>query len=181
MKKTVVVYQSRYGATKRYAEWIARALSCDLFERAEVKPEDLAAYETVVYGGGLYAGGVAGMSLITRSPEAFSGKNLVLFTCGLADPEDPENVRRIREGVEWALPEPLRGRAQLFHLRGAMDYAKLGAVHRMMMAMVHRAVKSRSKNGADAEARAMLDTYGKAVDFIDFRTAEPLADFVRGL
>ncbi len=32
--KTIVVYKSKYGYTKRYAEWIAEELSCDIKENA---------------------------------------------------------------------------------------------------------------------------------------------------
>ena len=31
MKKTAVVYGSVYGSTKQYAQWIADALSADLY------------------------------------------------------------------------------------------------------------------------------------------------------
>lgn len=60
MNKTAVVFKSKYGSTKKYAQWIAEELSCDIFERKNVKSDDLEAYDTVIYGGGLYAGGVKG-------------------------------------------------------------------------------------------------------------------------
>ncbi len=36
MSKIVVVYKSKYGTTKRYAEWISKSLSCDLFDRKDI-------------------------------------------------------------------------------------------------------------------------------------------------
>lgn len=32
MKKTAVIYKTKYGSTKKYAEWIAQNLSCDIFD-----------------------------------------------------------------------------------------------------------------------------------------------------
>ncbi|WP_366936885.1 flavodoxin domain-containing protein [uncultured Clostridium sp.] len=32
MNNTVVVYKSKYGSTKKYAEWIAEELSSDIIE-----------------------------------------------------------------------------------------------------------------------------------------------------
>ena len=52
MSDTVVVFQSKYGTTEKYARWIAEALRCDLLERKNTKAEDLKAYDTIIYGGG---------------------------------------------------------------------------------------------------------------------------------
>ena len=56
MVNIAVVYKSRYGTTKQYAEWIAKALDAILLEASVVKPSQLASFDIVVYGGGLYAG-----------------------------------------------------------------------------------------------------------------------------
>ena len=56
MTKIAVIYKSKYGSTKQYAEWIAQALDAPLFEASSVNPAQLAEYDVVVYGGGLYAG-----------------------------------------------------------------------------------------------------------------------------
>ena len=53
--KTIVAYKSKSGYTKTYAEWIAQELHCDIKENAELS--DLAGYDTIIYGGGMYAGG----------------------------------------------------------------------------------------------------------------------------
>jgi len=99
MKKIAVVYQSKYGATRKYAEWIAGELSCDLFEGKDIKAGDLLPYDTIILGGGLYAGGVNGIKLLTKNFSKFSDKNLILFTCGLADPSDTVNTDHIKKSL----------------------------------------------------------------------------------
>ena len=74
--KTVVIYESKYGTTKKYAEWIADALSCDLFEKKSITPSALTGYDTIIYGGGLYAGGVSGIGLLKKNFSKISNKNL---------------------------------------------------------------------------------------------------------
>jgi len=32
MEKIVIMYQSKYGATKKYAQWLSEELGCDLME-----------------------------------------------------------------------------------------------------------------------------------------------------
>lgn len=56
--KTVVVYKSKSGFTKKYAEWLAEKLPADIFEASQITAEAMTAYDTVIYGAGLYAGGI---------------------------------------------------------------------------------------------------------------------------
>ena len=62
MSDIAVIYASHYGFTEAYARWLAEDLSADLLESGKVKKEDLEGHGTIVCGGGLYAGGVNGLS-----------------------------------------------------------------------------------------------------------------------
>lgn len=181
MKPTLVVYASRYGYTRRYARWIAGQLGCETAEEKQVTAEQLAACEVLVYGGGLYAGGVNGAKHMFRDPQRLKGKELVLFTCGLADPADPPTEEYIRAQVQQTLPPDLRQRTRLFHLRGGIDYARLSLVHRAMMAMLRRMLLKKPENERTVQDEGILATYGKQPDFTDLETARPLVEAVRAL
>jgi flavodoxin len=56
--KTLVVYKSKTGYTKKYAEWIAEELSADILEVSKVNINILASYDTVIFGGSLHAVGI---------------------------------------------------------------------------------------------------------------------------
>ena len=60
MAKIVVVYKSKYGSTEKYAHWIAEDVKADIFKADNVKLDILLDYDTIVYCGGLYAGGILG-------------------------------------------------------------------------------------------------------------------------
>ncbi len=181
MDKTVVVFQSKYGATKQYAQWIAEELSCDIFDRKNINATDLEPYDTIIYGGGLYAGGVLGIDLLTKNFDKLRDKNLILFTCGLADPTDTNNTNDIRKSLSKVLTAQMQDKIRVFHLRGAIDYAKLGLMHKAMMAMLHKMTMKKDYDSLRNEDKEMLATYGKVVDFKDKTTALPIVDYVRGL
>lgn len=176
MKKCVVVYESKYGTTKKYAEWIAQDLGADLFERKAASIDALRGYDVIIYGGGLYAGGVSGLPFITKSYEKLKDKRILLFTCGLADPTVSKNVESIRTGLDKVLPEEMKQKVEIFHLRGGMDYTKLSFIHRSMMAMVQKASAKKNPETMTQEDVEMLDTYGKSVDFTDRSTIKPILD-----
>lgn len=176
--KSVVIYQSKYGATKKYAEWIAEELACDLYEKRAIGPKQLSKYDTIIYGGGLYAGGVSGIDLLQKNFRSLEDKNIILFTCGLADPMDPENVGNIRKGLEKELTPEMEEKIKIFHLRGSIDYGKLGMIHKVMMAMLMKVLKSRDAADLRNEDKEIIKTYGQAVDFTDKATIRPLLDYV---
>ena len=77
--KTVVIYKSRYGYTEKYAKWLSEKLNADLFEAAEIRSLDFSEYDTVIYGWGLYAGGINGLKNLKEIFGEISEKNIVLF------------------------------------------------------------------------------------------------------
>ena len=55
----IIIYGSQYGTTKKYAEELAKRTIIESESYEDVA--DIDKYNTVVYIGGLYAGGVLGM------------------------------------------------------------------------------------------------------------------------
>ncbi|MGL4772174.1 MAG: flavodoxin domain-containing protein [Clostridium sp.] len=179
MKKIAVVYESKYGTTKRYAEWIAEELGATIFEKKSIKPSDLDGFSTIVYGGGLYAGGVLGSSLITKNFDSFKNKKLVLFTCGLSDPENEENIKGREAGISRTFNEEMREKIKFFHLRGGINYKKLGFMDKAMMAMVKRMVSKKTEQELNKENQELLETYGKVVDFTNRDSINGIVKYVK--
>lgn len=167
MNKTIVIYDSKYGHTKQYAEWIAEECSCAVLPRKQASSATLSEYDTIIYGGGLYAGGISGIKLLTENYDLLSAKNVILFTCGLADPENKENVAHIKESLSKTLSSDMMSHFQIFHLRGGIDYKRLNLIHKAMMGMMRKMLLGKNPSERSAEDEELLRTYGKVVDFTD--------------
>ena len=48
--KTIVIYNSQTGFTKRYAQWIAEAAGADCVELSEAKKKSMDSYEAIIFG-----------------------------------------------------------------------------------------------------------------------------------
>ena len=128
--------------------------------------------------GGLYAGGIMGMAKTAKKISADKCKRFVVITVGLADPADEKNVENIRKAAIRQIPNSLADRTEFYHLRGGIDYEKLSFKHRMMMKMLYEQVKKQPVGEQDADTRAMIETYGQKVSFVD---TECLEDIVKKL
>ena len=52
--KALIIYKSKTGFTKWYAEFIAKEVDGNLMDFKEVTTEIMSGYDVVVYGGGLW-------------------------------------------------------------------------------------------------------------------------------
>jgi len=126
--KTIVVYKSKYGSTKTYAEWIAKELGCEAKDAKKVKAEDLTQYDTVIYGGGLYAEVIAGVSLITKHFEALKEKKLIVFSTGLTPLDCTDYYGKMV--VEKNFTPDMMERIKLYHYLGKMVVSELSLPHK---------------------------------------------------
>ena len=179
--KCIVTYSSKYGSTKKYAQWIGEALSCEVRDIKSIRPGMLQSYDVIMHGGGLYAGGVSGLKQLVKLYPEISDKKLILFTCGLADPTSPQNVTHIENGVARAVPEDMYNNMKQFHFRGGIDYSRLSLIHRAMMWMLCQTMKKKGYEHLSDDDKLMLDTYGKQIDFSDQSTIKVLVDYVTAL
>ena len=101
---------------------------------------------------------------------------LIIVTVGLADVRDTENTDNIRKSICSRMPEKVLRRTRIFHLRGAIDYKKLDFKHRTMMALLYAKAKNLPEEKKNAETRAMLETYGNQVSFVDGAALRQLAN-----
>lgn len=169
----IILYGSQYGSARRYAEHLAQQTGIAALRYQDAPP--LADLPLIVYLGGLYAGGVLGLRQTLRGFSPGPGQRLLLATVGLADPAMEENRDHIRRALQRQLPAGIWAQTRLFHLRGAMDYARLTRLHRTMMALLHRSLQKRPAQTWSEEDRALMETYGKRVDFVDLDALRPLA------
>ena len=179
--KTIVVYESKYGKTQKYAEWIAESLNCELYPRKSVRPEQLRQYDTIVYGGGLYAEKVLGIRLLVDNYETIRDKNFVIFTCGLMDPTSEQYVATLHKGLAQVLPHEMFEKAAFFHFRGGIDYANLNFIFRLMMKMFYALLKKKQETDLTNEDMEIINSYGKSVDYTDRATTKPLLDYIASL
>ena len=172
---TIIIYGSCYGSTKRYAERLSEITGLKAVFFKDVK--SVAGYDRIVYLGALCAGGVMGLKKTVCGLSA--SQELFVATVGLADPTDAENVNHIRGCLKKQVPASHYDESKMFYLRGAIDYTRLSLKHRIMMKLLYSKVTKIPEAERNAEVRALIATYGKQVDFVNFDTLKPIAQILK--
>ena len=171
----IVVYKSKYGSTKAYAEWIAQALECEMADAKNIKINDLEKYDTIVYGGGLYSEVIAGLSLITKNVEALKDKKIIVFTTGITPVDCREYYDKmvVEKNFKGGLPENIK----VFNFLGKMILSELSMPHRNAIKALKVIMKNK-KNPKEME-KMLIDLCDADGDFSDKAAIEPLIAYAK--
>ena len=173
----IIIYASQYGTTKQYAQELSKKTGIKAEPYTKIK--EINQYETIIYLGALYAGKVIGMKKTLNKIKDFHNKKIIIATVGLADPTDKDNTENIMKGIEKQLSDEIYNQTKIYFLRGGIDYSRLSFKHKNMMKFVYQRAKRMKEDEKTAEVKAILETYGKKVYYIDFDTLNPIIDEIK--
>ncbi len=174
--KTVVIYKSKTGFVKKYAVWLAEALSADLFEASKVSINLIRKYDTVIYGGSLHAVGIIGLKLITDNVDKLKDKKLIVFATGAS----PASEAVVEEIINSNIPVEQQEIIKLFYLRGGFNYNKLPFNDKILMTLLKWKImiKKRQKKVLSRDEKGMLAAYCKPADFTKKELINDIIEFV---
>ena len=108
----------------------------------------------------MYAGGVKGLKTTVKALQ--ENTKLIIVTVGLADVTNEENTNNIKKSISRQVPDRIMKDTTIFHLRG--------------MTLLYNKAKNLPEEKKDAETRAMIETFNKAVDFTDYNALKAIMD-----
>lgn len=170
--KVVVIYKSKTGFTRKYAQWIAEDLSADIFELSKVNINMLEPYDVVVYGGSLHAVGINGVQWITKNLDKLKDKKVIVFATG-ASPLREEVVEEVKNKNFTAEQQK---NIQFFYFRGGFNYSKLNPFDKILMTLLKWKLKRKKELTTDE--RGMLAAYNKPMDFTSKKSIEALVNYI---
>jgi menaquinone-dependent protoporphyrinogen IX oxidase len=167
----IILYQSKYGATKKYAEWLSAETGFPVLEVKKAKIEDVVSYDVLVLGGGVYASGITGLSFIKKHFEVLKDKKLLVF-CVAASPYNEEAMRELAASN---LKGELSG-IPLFYCRGAWDLQKMNVVDRTMCRMLFKMIGKKDPSTLEHWERALMEAGDSSCDWTDKKYLEPIIE-----
>lgn len=175
---TLVLYTTRHGSTMRYAEQIAQPMDALTKEAAYAKIKQAATYDAIVLGCCVYDDQIKGLDFFADHAQELADKRLVLFTCGLGDPAQPEVREKLDGQIRAALGEAA-DRIAVFHLRGGVRWRSLGLAERMKLSKLLAQMKQKPEAERTLLEQQMIDAEGGSIDFSDEADIRPIIHAAR--
>lgn len=172
--KGVIIYQSKYGSTKRYSEWLSEETGFDCIETRKARIEDIKQYDIVILGGGVYASGIAGLSFLKKYKHQLSGKKIIVFCVG-ASPYDENAFKQI---VAHNMKDSLVG-IPCFYCRGAWDMDNMNVVDRNLCKLLRKAVAKKDPNKYEIWEKALVSAGDEKCDWTDKSYIVPILEAIK--
>lgn len=174
MKKGIIIYQSKYGATKKYAEWLQNRTDFQCVKTQEAKMDEVAQYGTIVLCGGIYASGIAGISFLKKNIDRLKNKKIAILCVGAS----PYDERALVEIKVHNLTGNLRD-IPLFYGRGAYDESKMRFMDRTMCKLLQKSVAKKDPGTYEPWMKALMCAAGQSCDWTDQKYLAPLLDYLK--
>lgn len=176
MSRGIILYQSKYGATKKYADWLVEETGYDCIETKDAKVVNLQNYDVIILGGGVYASGIAGLQFIKKNIGRLGNKKIVVFAVG-ASPYDEKAIMQIRK---MHFKDELRN-IPLFYCRGAWDEEKMKFTDRTLCKMLQKVVAKQNPDEYEPWQKALMCAAGQKCDWTDKAYLEALLKYIEKL
>ena len=174
MKPGIILYQSKYGATRRYAMWLSERSGYELMETKEARPAITNPYRCLVLCGGIYASGIAGIQYLKRNRAALENEQIVILAVG-ASPESPALHQQLSQRH---LQGVLQGTA-LFYARGSWDEEGMSFLDRKLCQLLQKSVARKDPDKRELWEQALMASAGQAADWTKPENLEPLLQHLR--
>lgn len=171
--KTIIVYTSQTGFTKKYAEWIAEKAKADIFDLSEVQKKELSffeAYDAIVYAGWCMAGKVVKSDWFFEKAASLEGKKLALVAVGASPNENPQ----VDAAMAAMLTDEQKEYIKVFYCQGGINYDKMKLPSKLMMKM-YSSVLKKSK---DEKQREQGEFVSHSYDVSDIKFIEPIIAYL---
>lgn len=174
MKKGLILYKSKYGATRKYVDMLREESDCDVWENGNRGSFDPEKYDWLVFAGGIYASGISGLDVLEKNYTRLKNRKIAVFCVGASPLEEKAleeiKVRNLRNGLK-DIP--------LFYGRGAWDESSMSWKDRTLCRMLQKAIAGKNEDSLEPWMKALLSSAGQRRDWTDRKYLEPLIAYLR--
>ena len=174
--KTLIIYTSQTGFTKRYSEWLAERMGADILELKDAKKKQdnyFDGYDAIVYAGWCMAGKVVKTGWFLKKTGSWKEKKLAVICVG-GSPIDNPDIERILKGI---LPDDQKQYIGTFYCQGGFCYEKMNMPSRLAMKMFVKTLKN--KKNATEEEKQMAEIISESYDISDKKYLDPVVEYLQ--
>ena len=172
MERTVVIYKSKHGSTKQYAEWIGEELDCPVIEEKDFSKKDFDKYDNIIFGGCVQAGGIQGFDLIKKNMRwgRLDDKKIVTFAVGL-NVMQKETRMQLREiNFDKSYVE----RMTCYYCPGAYKPEEIKGIDAGIMKLMVKMLEGKDPLEMPEDDKKLLEAVKKGANYVDRKYIEPI-------
>lgn len=128
--KGIIIYKSKYGSTKKYAEWLKEETNFELYN-INGFTKDLHEYDMIIFASSIHAGSLSLKSFIVDNWSYISEKIIaVMVTSGASHEEVIKGI------IRSSLPSEVYNKIHIFPVGGEYVFRKMSFLDRNIIRIV---------------------------------------------
>ena len=155
-----IIYKSKTGHTKKYAEMLGEKLNMPFYEIKEAEKK-LNKNDEIIYLGWICATRIVGLNKVL--------KKYKVNCCGAvgAYPKTDENVQNIKNANNMKIP--------LFYMQGGIDYTKLNKIYKKLLQAIGKTIQ----NSSDNVDKEIVEMFEKGKSFVCEENLKEIEEYLK--
>ena len=187
MKKVAIVYTSKFGHTKQYADWLAAHMGkdeADVINVATFNPTQLLAYKLIVFASGVYGDKMPIMDFIKKNIMGISTAKTMVLAVSWYTNDSEEAIQKL---TEENYPDQFKGKVPLYVVNSGIDKKKISVADKAKLLASQVMIEKKDgrsnddinilaimKGYSDPTAEENLDSIKKGIEeFFNPKKEEP--------
>ena len=157
MKDLAVVYATKYGHTKQYADWMKEEAGADIFASTSFTPTKALEYKAVVFAGGVYGDKILIMDWLKKNlGQVNVNKIIIAAVSWYCNDSEEAKARLIAENY----PEQFKNVVPLVVINSGIDKKKTSVMDKAQLLAAQSAInKHEVRSADDINALAIIKGY----------------------
>ncbi|MBP2028579.1 menaquinone-dependent protoporphyrinogen IX oxidase [Acetoanaerobium pronyense] len=175
MKKILIIYKSNTGFTKKYVDWISERVPCEKIALDEINNHDINDYTIIVYGAGMHAGKIQGLSNFKKIVQKYNHKKIIFFSTGAA-PSETEIISQIKKNnfTEDELQD-----IEFYYFQSGLNYEKMKLSDKAIMKAYSKILElKRDKSNIE---KGTQNAISKSHDYSNVEAIEHITEYLSKL
>ena len=155
-----IIYKSKTGHTKKYAEMLGKKLNIPFYEIKETEKK-LNRNDEIIYLGWVCATRIVGLNKVLKKYKVKCCEAVGAY------PKTDENVQNIKNANNIKIP--------LFYMQGGIDYTKLNKIYKKLLQTIGKTIQ----NSSDNVDKEIVEMFEKGKSFVCEENIKEIEEYLK--
>ena len=146
MKSIAVVYSTKSGHTKKYADWLKEDVDADVISVDSFNITKMLSYKLIIFACGVYGDKLAIMDFIKKNLTSVPLQKVMVMAVSWYTNDSPEATQKL---INENFPEQLKNTVPLFVINSGIDKKTINAMDKAKLLAAQNAINRKDGRSSD--------------------------------
>ncbi|MDE7288735.1 MAG: hypothetical protein K2N71_04425 [Oscillospiraceae bacterium] len=157
MKSIAIVYSSKYGHTKQYADWLKEDVDADAIDISKFNITQMLAYKLVIFACGVYGDKLSIMDFVKKNVTAIPTQKTMVMAVGWYTNDSKEAAEKL---INDNYPPEFKGKVPMYVVNSGINKKQVSKMDSVKLVAAKLAIEKKDgRSSDDINALGILNGY----------------------